>query len=562
MGLISALLLIPAVSALLLAVVPLSQKASRALASIASISVLVLSVFILWHFNPASADFQFVEKTPWIAELGISYEVGIDGINLFLVLLTALAGVAFVFLAKDHERLRGYLSLFLFLQLSLLGVFVTLDLILFYVFFELMLVPGYLLINGWGGQGRSQAAVKFVLFTAVGSVLMLSSIIYLGWLSFEQIGERSFSIIDLSQSLRLESSLEGLLFLGFFIAFAIKTPFVPFHIWAPSTYGESPFGLTAFLSAVMAKAGLYGFLRFAWTLFPSALSEGLSSFVGLGTVSDMTAVLVWMLVAGIIYSALVAWVQRDAKRLLAYSSISHLGICALGVFLCSTVSITAAVFFMFAHGVVALGLFLTLGAIASRTGSSEISELGGLASKLPKLSALFFIFLLGSIALPLTGNFVGEFTLLLATFAKFPLQSAVAAISVILSAVYMLALFRRSMFSKSDKVINGQDLGSREFFILAPLGVLMFLLGICPQPFLSRIEPTAQRLEGFVTDSLAKFEQPSADDGDFSDTQPFEVPEDPQVNVKISSAMLSYEKDPEVRNLDGQQQNQVKKETV
>ena len=540
MGLVSALLLVPALSALTLALLPLSPKASKLVGSTASLVVLAIASCILWHFQPGTADFQFIEKTPWIAELGISYEVGIDGISLFLVLLTAIAGVAVVFSAKEQERLRGYLSLFLFLQLALLGVFVTLDLILFYVFFELMLVPSYLLMNGWGGPGRSRASIRFVLFTALGSVLMLSSIIFLGWLNVDQVGDPSFSIIDLSQSLRLEPGIEGLLFLGFFIAFAIKTPIVPFHNWLPAAYGEAPYGLTAFMSAVMAKAGLYGFLRFVWTLFPGALTDGISTLIssivegagpksflhklwqhGAGDPVDFTHWLIWLLVIGVVYTALIAWAQRDAKRLLAYSSVSHLGICAVGIFVCSTVSITAAVFFMLAHGVVSLGLFLTMGALASRTGSSEIIELGGIAEKLPKLSVLFFIFLLGAVALPLTGNFIAEFTVLIAVFAKFPLQTAVAAISIILGAVYMLALFRRSIFAKSDKSLSGGDLSNAELAILCPLAVLVILLGLMPQPFLRRIEPAAQRLEGFVFDAInSQSEQPAPEGGDFSASWP------------------------------------------
>lgn len=540
MGLVSALLLVPAISALVLALVPLSPKVSKLIGSTAALTILAIASCILWHFQIGTADFQFIEKTPWIVDLGINYEVGIDGISLFLVLLTAIAGVAVVLSAKEQDRIRGYLSLFLFLELALLGVFVTLDLILFYVFFELMLVPSYLLINGWGGPGRARASIKFVLFTALGSVLMLSSIIYLGWLNVDQVGDPNFSIIDLSQSLRLEPAIEGLLFLGFFVAFAIKTPLVPFHKWLPDAYVESPYSLTAFMSSVMAKAGLYGFLRFVWTLFPGALSNGIPSLItsvvertgpnsvlrklwhhSPGEHVDLTHIFIWIIAISIVYTALIAWAQRDAKRLLAYSSVSHLGVCALGVFVCSTLSITAAVFFMLAHGVVSLGLFLTMGALVSRTGSSEIIELGGITEKLPKLSVLFFIFLLGAVALPLTANFVAEFTVLIAVFAKFPFQTTVTLLSVVLGAVYMLALFRRSMFAKSDKVLNGGDLSLSELAILCPLALLVILLGVMPQPFLHRIEPAAQRLEGFVFDAInSQAAQPLPEGGDFAVGEP------------------------------------------
>lgn len=490
MGLISALLLVPACAALLLALIPFSVKWAKVVGSLASLLVLSLAVTILWYFDSTSADFQFVEKAAWIAEFGISYEVGIDGISLFLVLLTGISGVAVIFSTRDHDRLRGFLSLFLFLQLSLIGVFVTLDLILFYVFFELMLVPTYLLMNGWGESDRARASIRFVLYTAIGSVLMLCSIIYLGWLNADQVGDPSFSLIDLSQSLRLDPSIEALLFIGFFVAFAIKTPVVPFHNWVPSAYAEAPYSITAFMSAVMAKAGLYGFVRFVWPLFPVAFIS-------------FRPTLIWILAIGVVYTALIAWAQRDAKRMLAYSSVSHLGICALGVVVCSTLSVSAAVFFMFAHGVVALGLFLTLGAIVSRSKTSEIAEMGGLVASLPKLSIIFFLFLLGAVALPLTGNFVAEFAILLAAFSSYPYQTALASISIVLGAVYMLAFFRRSFFKTAELKGEVTDLTYSEFAILAPLALLMFVLGVMPQPMLTRIESSAQRLEGFVRDATS-----------------------------------------------------------
>lgn len=485
MGLISTLLLVPGLVGLLLALVPFSPRVSHFLASSASLIALALASVACWHFDPATADFQFVERASWIPELGINYEVGIDGINLFLILLTTIASVAVITIHGTDERARGFLSLFLFLELSLLGVFATLDLVLFYVFFELMLVPTYFLMNGWGGLGRSRAAIRFVLFTALGSVLMLSSIIYLGWVSQDQLGEVSFSVIDLARTLHLDSKVEAILFLGFLIAFAVKTPLVPFHTWVPSTYAESPYPLTAFMSAVMAKAGLYGFIRFVWPLFPRTLS----SHVEIG---------VCLLAAGVIYTALIAWAQRDVKRLFAYSSISHLGICAFGVLICSTVSVSAAVFFMVAHGVVALGLFLTLGCFTSRGVSSEIVELGGLAAKIPILSCLLFLFVLGSIALPLSGNFIGEFSILLAGFAKFPFHTSFIALSTIIGAVYMLSMFRRSVLGEPERIPSVEDLRAQEFLVIVPLALLSFFIGIVPQPLLRRIEPAAERMEQFV----------------------------------------------------------------
>lgn len=277
MGLISWMLLLSGLPALVLAVFPIPDRVAGYLAKAVAAVTFFLSLQMLAGFDAQSSDYQFTEKANWIPELGINYEVGVDGISLFMVLLTSLATLAVLFSQSgvsqsgtEKGRLKGFSCLFLFLQLSLIGVFVALDLILFFVFFELMLLPSFLLINGWGSGSTIKTAIRFVLYTALGSALMLCSIVYLGWVFYNQNGNLSFSLIDLSQSIDLSPELQAWMFLGFFIAFAVKTPLFPFHSWLPATYTDAPSGLTAFMSAVMAKAGLYGMIRFNWNLFPSA----------------------------------------------------------------------------------------------------------------------------------------------------------------------------------------------------------------------------------------------------------------------------------------------------
>lgn len=510
--LLTTIVFAPLAGAILLFLVPIFGKkidpdgtSSRMFTLVISLLTFALSLVMFSGFDGANAGLQFENILPWIPSFGISYHLGVDGISIFLVLLTTLL-VPIVVLASASvkKHIRGYLASMLVLETAMLGTLVAIDMFLFYVFWELMLAPMYFIIGIWGGERRIYAALKFVLYTVIGSLLMLIAIFYLVFAHYAQFGELSFALADLlTTSLTLKEELW--MFVAFGLAFGIKIPLFPFHTWLPDAHVEAPTGGSVILAGVLLKMGLYGYIRFAYPLFPRAAEV-------------FTPLIIALAVIGIIYGALVAWVQTDIKKLVAYSSVSHLGYCVLGFFAFNVLSTTGSIYQMLNHGISTGALFLLVGVLYDRRHTREISEYGGLAGKIPIFAFLFLVFTMSSIALPLTNGFIGEFLILLGSFQTFPLMTGLAVLGVILGAVYMLGLYMKTMFGELNAEKNGTltDVNFREMCCFAPLLVLVFYMGIFPQGFIKTIEPTVKSYielvekRGNTLDDLdAEFVEPS-----------------------------------------------------
>lgn len=452
---------------------------SRVYALIITLITFAFSLVLYAVFDGANPGYQQVENRPWIPAMGITYVLGVDGISLFLVLLTTVL-MPIVVLASSsvHEKLRGYLFSMLVLETAMIGTLLALDAFLFYVFWELMLAPMYFIIGIWGGKRRIYATLKFVLYTVIGSLLMLAALIYVVWQHHAQAGEVSFLLADLLQT-QLTLTEELWLFAAFALAFGIKVPLFPFHTWLPDAHVEAPTGGSVVLAGVLLKMGIYGFIRFAYPLFPRAAME-FAPFIGV------------LAVIGIVYGALVAWAQTDIKKLVAYSSVSHLGYCVLGLVSFNVISSTGSIYQMLSHGVSTGALFLLVGVLYDRKHTREIAAYSGLAAKIPVFAFLFLVFTLSSIALPLTNGFVGEFMILLGSYQTFPALTIIALLGVIFSAIYMLTLYMKTMYGELDEEKNGNitDVSVREFVLFVPLLVLVFFMGIYPKPFLDAMEPT------------------------------------------------------------------------
>ena len=418
-----------------------------------------------------------VQKALYLAEFGaenLKYANIAEGIFLMPIIVIASPSV--------HERPRGYLANMLVLETAMLGTLAALDVFLFYVFWELMLAPMYFIIGIWGGKRRIYATLKFVLYTVFGSVLMLVAIFYVVWRHYEQQGEVTFLLEQLVRYTNLTHLEELWLFGAFALAFGIKVPLFPFHTWLPDAHVEAPTGGSVVLAGVLLKMGLYGFLRFAYPLFPRG-AEAFAPYIAV------------LAVIGVVYGALVAWAQTDIKKLVAYSSVSHLGYCVLGVVAFNVVSTSGAMYQMLNHGITTGALFLLVGVLYDRKHTRLIADYGGLASKIPVFAFLFLVFTFSSIALPLTNGFIGEFLILAGSFKVYPWHTAVAGVGVILGAVYMLTLYMKTTFGELDEKKNGdlKDVTSRELCAFVPLLVLVFVMGIYPQPFLKLMEPTLGR---------------------------------------------------------------------
>ncbi|NLF25344.1 MAG: NADH-quinone oxidoreductase subunit M [Deltaproteobacteria bacterium] len=455
---------------------PCGRRARR-FSFLLSLVPLVIGALLFWQFDPQIGGLQFEERTTWIASFGISYHLGVDGISLFLVLLTAvLIPLVIVNSAAIGASTRGYMACLFFLQMAVFGTLLAQDLLLFYVFWELMLVPLFLMIGLWGGKRRIYATVKFVLYTLAGSLLMQAALFYAVWSYYAQSGEVSFALSDLMH-LKLTFREESWLFLAFALAFGIKVPIVPLHTWLPDAHVEAPTGGSVILAGVLLKMGIYGFFRFGFPLFPRAALEYAPYLAALGVV-------------GVVYGALMAWAQTDIKRLVAYSSVSHLGYCVLGLSALSVMAAGGVIFLMVSHGLATGALFLIVGVLYERRHTREISEYGGLAAKMPVFAFCFAVATLASIALPLSSGFIGEFLTLAGSFERFPVLTITALLGVALGAVYMLTLYKRVMFGELDQEKNGklEDLHLRETAALVPLVVLIFWLGLFPQPLLERTE--------------------------------------------------------------------------
>lgn len=492
---LSTLVFLPLGGALVLYLVPrANEEAQRMVALVTTLLGFAVSLLMLRAFVPEQSAYQFEENMAWIPGVGVRYHLGIDGISLWLVMLTTFLMPIVVIASRSvTHKLRGYLASMLVLETAMLGTLVAIDLFLFYVFWELMLAPMYFIIGIWGGKRRIYATLKFVLYTVVGSVLMLVAMLYVVWQHAQQHdGQITFALQQLIHGVQLSHVEQWWLFGAFALAFGIKVPIFPFHTWLPDAHVEAPTGGSVVLAGILLKMGLYGFIRFAYPLFPLAAEVYAPYLAGLAVI-------------GIVYGSLVAWAQHDIKKLVAYSSVAHLGFCVLGLVAFNTLATSGAVLQMINHGISTGALFLLVGVLYDRRHTREISEYGGLTAKVPLFAFLFLVFTLSSIALPLTNGFVGEFMILLGSFQTFPVLTVVATLGVILGAVYMLTLYLRTMFGELNVEKNGDltDVNRTEIAALAPLFVLVFLIGLYPQPFIKSIEPSIEAWRQVVSERAA-----------------------------------------------------------
>jgi NADH-quinone oxidoreductase subunit M len=486
---LSVIILLPLVGAVLVMLIggrgerPDREHLVRQAALGVSLVTFAATLVLWWRFDPASADYQFVEQHAWMPKFGIQYLVGVDGISLLLVVLTGfLTPLALLSSWESvHKSVKLFSFFLLALESAMLGVFVSIDLFLFYMFWDFVLIPMYFLIGIWGYERRVYAAVKFILYTMAGSVLMLVAIIGLAYAQAAATGTPSFNLLDL-YAVNLSWPMEKWFFLAFAVAFLIKVPLFPFHTWLPDAHVEAPTAGSIILAGVMLKMGTYGLLRFAFPLFPSAAMYFAPWIAGFAIV-------------GIVYGALVAMVQPDLKKLVAYSSVSHLGFVVLGICAVNVQGVHGAVYQMLNHGISTGGLFMIVGMLSDRRHTRLISEFGGLKSAMPRLVAAFLLITLSSIALPGMNGFVGEFLILLGAFLWNPRFAALAASGVILSAVYMLWMFQRVNYGEitHEKNRTLPDLSPREWALMVPTIAMAIVMGVFPGVFLRPMEPSVKR---------------------------------------------------------------------
>ncbi len=483
MPLLSVLIFAPLAGAVLLIFMPKERKdLLYGTAGASSLAALGASFLLYARFNGASAELQFVERVSWLGG-GIQYHVGVDGISLMLVLLsTVLLPIAiFSSWSSVRERIKEYLFFMLLLETGILGVFCAVNVFLFYVFWEAMLVPMYFLIGIWGGRRRVYATTKFVLVTMFGSLLMLVAIFVLAAQYQKASGTASFSLFDF-YGMSLPPQLQMWLFLAFALAFAIKVPMVPLHTWLPDAHVEAPTAGSVSLAAVLLKMGAYGFLRFALPLFPDAVQKLLP---GLAVLS----------IVGIIYGGLMALVQKDIKSLVAYSSVSHMGLIMLAIFALNVESVEGALFQMLNHGLSTGMLFLMVGLLYERAHTRAISDFGGVSRAMPVFAAFFLVAILSSLGLPGLNGFVGEFLCFYGIFAARSVWAVLAVSTVILSAAYLLWMYQRVMQGPiaHDKIRSYTDLNAREIALVVPIVILMLWMGLFPGPLLNKMDATVTR---------------------------------------------------------------------
>ena len=492
--LLNALIIVPAVGAVVVVLLPRNRpELARQVGVLASAITGALSVYLLVEFETGDPGFQFESVQSWIPDLGISWHVGIDGISLFLVVMTALifpivlAGVA------PHGDPKAYTAWMLVLQAASIGAFVALDLFLFFVFFEFVLVPMYFLIAGWGYSERRYAATKFFLYTMFGSALMLVAIVAVALLSAD--GGLTFDLIELAERQALSTDAARLCFAAFALAFAIKVPIVPVHTWLPDAHTQAPTAGSVILAAVMLKLGTYGLLRFGLYLFPEASVYFGPTLVTLGVI-------------GVIYGAIVAAMQRDLKRLVAYSSVAHMGFIILGTFAFTTQAIGGGVIQMVNHGVSTGALFLLVGMLYERRHTREIAELNGIQAAAPMMAAVFTVVMLSSVGLPGLNGFVGEYLVLIGSFTTRRWWTVVAAAGVILAALYLLWAYQRVFHGEPREAdLKTPDLRPADLGVLAPFLAAVVFLGVYPKPVLERIDPAVDRLIAHVEDN-SDYERP------------------------------------------------------
>jgi NADH-quinone oxidoreductase subunit M len=471
-----------------------NESLIRLIANVVAGVGFLVSVPLWFWFDPSSAAFQFVERLPWIPSIGAEYHLGVDGLSTLLILLTTLMGFIAVLSSWNaiHERVKEYYIFLLALQTGMLGAFMALDFLLFFLFWEVMLVPMYFLIGVWGSANRLYSAIKFFLYTLVGSVVMLLGILALYFSFHAETGRYTFDILAYQQH-GFAPGLQWWVFLALFLGFAIKVPMFPFHTWLPDAHTDAPTAGSVILAAVLLKMGTYGFLRFSLPILPEATR-------------DFVPMMVLLSIIGIVYGALVALAQKDWKRLVAYSSVSHMAMVMLGMFALNPVGITGSILQQLNHGISTGALFLLVGVVYERRHTREISEYGGLSKVMPVYAAVFLIMTMSSIGLPTLNGFIGELLILQGVFVESKIWAAFAASGVVLGAAYMLSLYQRTMFGKVENPKNEKlaDLSLREFATFAPLIILAVWIGLYPKPFLDRLDTSVQRVIARVSPEYAQ----------------------------------------------------------
>jgi len=483
-NILSILVFFPAVAALLGFIV--DKESARAYGITVATIEFFLSLWLWFSFDTSSAGMQFVEMIPLIPDMGISYYLGVDGISLFIILMTTLMTLIGIASMGETKNIKNMIVTLLFLEMTMVGVFVALDAIIFYVFWELSLVPMLYIIGAWGGPLRIYASVKFFLYTFTGSLIMLVGMLFVAYIYHNLTGVWSFAITDW-YALVLPVNYQLWLFAAFFIGFAIKVPMFPFHTWIPYAHGQAPTIGSVILAAILLKMGTYGFVRFSLPMFPDA------------SVLSITPIAVLSLIM-IIYTAMIAYAQKDVKQVIAYSSVSHMGIIMLGLFAMNAEGLSGSVFQMLSHGIVSGALFMLVGMIYERRHTKLMSEFGGIASVMPKFAIIFGIMLMASVGLPLTIGFVGEFLVLLGFYQVSPIMTILAGTSIILGAVYMLRVMKRTFFGPLDNEENKKlkDLNARETWSLIPLVAIVIWLGVYPKPVLAPIDNSVKALLSFM----------------------------------------------------------------
>jgi NADH-quinone oxidoreductase subunit M len=483
--LLSLILFTPLVGAVLLLFVSRqNENAIKWIANVFGALGFLVSVPLWFWYNPQNPEYQFVERATWIPSIGADYFLGVDGFSVLLILLTTLMGVIAILSswAAISERVKEYYVFLLVLQTGMLGAFMALDFLLFFLFWEVMLVPMYFLIGIWGSDRRLYSAIKFFLYTLVGSVVMLLGILALYFSYHTATGMYTFDITRF-QGHTFPANLQWWVFLAFFLGFAIKVPMFPFHTWLPDAHTDAPTAGSVILAAVLLKMGTYGFIRFSLPILPDA-SRG------------FVPMIVTLSIIGIVYGALVAMAQRDWKRLVAYSSVSHMAMVMLGMFALNPVGITGSIVQQLNHGISTGALFLLVGLVYERRHTREISEYGGLSKVMPVYAAIFLVITMSSIGLPALNGFIGELLILQGVFAVNRLWAGVAAAGIVLGAAYMLWLYQRTMFGKIENAKNETlpDVGTREVALFVPLIILAVWIGLYPSPFLRRIDSSVSRV--------------------------------------------------------------------
>lgn len=492
------LILIPLLTALAIALIPSNRTAELKLVALVGSSIAgAVSVWMMAAFDKHDGGFQYVVNTPWLESLGIDWHFAIDGISLFMVVLTGLLFPIAILATEPHHDAKPYYMWLMVLMSGSFGVFMALDLLLFFVFFEVVLIPMYFLIGGWGHGRRVYAALKFFIYTMSGSALMLVGILSLGFLTAAKTGNAlTFDVTQLAEAQALGTTAQRLIFLSFALAFAVKVPLFPLHTWLPDAHTEAPTAGSVILAGVMLKLGTYGYIRFGVYLFPQAAHDLAWIFLTLGVI-------------GILYAAVVATMQKDLKRLVAYSSVAHLGFIVLGIFALNTQGLSGAVFQMVAHGVSTGALFILVGWIYERRHTRQIAELGGLQKAAPIFAGVFTLVMLSSVGLPGLNGFNGEFLILLGGFQAARWWTVFAVLGVILAALYLLWAYQR-VFHGTPEGDNAtmEELRLSEGLAILPLLVLIVFMGVYPKPMLERIEPSVELLVAHVEANVDGFSEP------------------------------------------------------